>query len=100
MNGDDDQAEACRTAALRAFFARYVAVRGATGDPRIEEAFATVLREPFAGPGPWSVLCSGPWRARPGQPSYVQTPGDDPAFLYQDTLVALDAARGINIGEP
>ena len=26
-------------------------------------------------------------------------PGD-PAYLYQDWLIALDAARGINIGEP
>ncbi|MGG5820812.1 protein-L-isoaspartate O-methyltransferase family protein [Falsiroseomonas sp. HW251] len=32
--------------------------------------------------------------------AYVRTPDDDPAFLYQDTLVALDPARGINIGEP
>ena len=31
---------------------------------------------------------------------YLSTPDDDPAFLYQDTLVALDADRGINIGEP
>lgn len=27
-------------------------------------------------------------------------PDDDPAFLYQDVLIALDPARGINIGEP
>ena len=100
MNGDHKQAETRRTAALRAFFARYVAARGVAGDPRIEEAFAAVPREPFAGPGPWSILCSGPWRMQQGQPGYVQTPGGDPAFLYQDTLVALDAERGINIGEP
>jgi protein-L-isoaspartate(D-aspartate) O-methyltransferase len=31
---------------------------------------------------------------------YIQTPDDDLAFIYQDTLVALDAARGINIGQP
>jgi protein-L-isoaspartate(D-aspartate) O-methyltransferase len=31
---------------------------------------------------------------------YIQTPDDDPAFLYQDTLVGLDAARNINIGQP
>ena len=30
----------------------------------------------------------------------MQTPDDDPAFLYQNLLVALDRERGINIGEP
>lgn len=89
-----------RSAKLRAFFARYVAERGSARDPRIERAFAAVPREPFAGPGPWSVFPAGPWSVWPPGPSYVQTPDDDPAFLYQDVLVALDAARGINIGEP
>ncbi len=89
-----------RIAKLRAFYARFVAARGAAQDSRIEEAFAAVPREPFAGPGPWSILPSGPWRTWPSGTSYVQTPDDDPAFLYQDTLVALDPVRGINIGEP
>ena len=87
-----------RSAKLRAFFARCVAAKGGACDPRIEQAFAAVPREPFAGPAPWSVLVVGPWS--PARPSYVQTPDDDPAFLYQDALVALDPARGINIGEP
>lgn len=30
----------------------------------------------------------------------MRTPDDDPAFLYQDVLVELDAEQGINIGEP
>jgi protein-L-isoaspartate(D-aspartate) O-methyltransferase len=30
----------------------------------------------------------------------VQTPDDDPAFLYQDLLLALDRERRINIGMP
>ncbi|MHC2687418.1 protein-L-isoaspartate(D-aspartate) O-methyltransferase [Bradyrhizobium diazoefficiens] len=28
------------------------------------------------------------------------TPDDDPAFIYQNTLLALDSARGLNIGMP
>jgi protein-L-isoaspartate(D-aspartate) O-methyltransferase len=32
--------------------------------------------------------------------SYVTTPDDDPVFIYQDVLVALDASRGLNIGMP
>lgn len=90
-----------RTDDLRAFFARFVARRGGARDPRIEQAFAAVPREAFAGAGPWSVLAGGPWRSGdPGNEPYIRTPTDDPAFLYQDTLIALDPARGINIGEP
>jgi protein-L-isoaspartate(D-aspartate) O-methyltransferase len=81
-----------RASNLRAFFARYVTAAGDVTDPRIERAFAAVPREPFAGPGPWSVCVPGV--------GYIQTPNDDPAFIYQDTLIALDAARGINIGQP
>jgi protein-L-isoaspartate(D-aspartate) O-methyltransferase len=84
-----------RSANLREFFARYVTALGEVGevrDPRIEQAFATVKREPFVGPGPWSINLPGV--------GYLKTPDDDLAFIYQDTLVALDAARGINIGRP
>ena len=79
-----------RAQKLRRFFASLVA-----GDrsPSIERAFANVRRETFAGPGPWSILTfSGT--------DYVQTPDDDPAFLYQDVLIALDPARHLNIGLP
>jgi len=82
-----------RSAKLRHFFARYVAAVGKTRDPPIEQAFATVKREPFAGPGPWSIYLLGVG-------GYLQTPDDDPAFIYQDTLIALDTARGIHIGQP
>lgn len=61
-------------------------------DPRIETAFRMVKREPFAGPGPW-------WLTLGAHP-YVQTPDDDPAYLYQNLLVVLDRKRGINVGEP
>jgi protein-L-isoaspartate(D-aspartate) O-methyltransferase len=81
-----------RSLALRRFFARYVTTLGRARDPRIEQAFASVRREPFAGPGPWSINIPGV--------GYVETQDDDLAFIYQDTLVALDAGRGINIGQP
>lgn len=84
--------DAERSAKLRAFFARYVSARGGARDAHVERAFAAVPREPFAGPGPWHVAA--------GESGYLATPDDDPAFLYQDTLIALDPARGINIGEP
>jgi protein-L-isoaspartate(D-aspartate) O-methyltransferase len=81
-----------RSSNLREFFARYVTAQGRARDPRIEKAFANVRREPFAGPGPWSINIPGV--------GYIKTPTDDLAFIYQDTLIALDAARGINIGQP
>ncbi len=75
----------------RAFFASLICAAARVRDSRIAQAFSTVAREPFAGPGPWSIFA--------GQ-GYVQTPDDDPAFLYQDALVALDSTRGIHIGMP
>jgi protein-L-isoaspartate(D-aspartate) O-methyltransferase len=77
-----------RSNKLRAFFANYVC---ADLDPRLMQAFADVRREPFVGPGPWWVHSGS---------GYIKTPDDDPAFIYQDTLVALDHDREINIGEP
>jgi protein-L-isoaspartate(D-aspartate) O-methyltransferase len=89
-----------RSRKLRAFYARLVTERGGATNPRIEQAFAAVPREPFAGPAPWFVLNLSPWNiARPPR-RYLETPDDDPAFLYHDSLIALDPARGINIGEP
>jgi protein-L-isoaspartate(D-aspartate) O-methyltransferase len=60
-------------------------------DPRIEAAFAAVPREDFAGPPPWRVGSGG---------LFGQTSSDDPARLYDDVLVAIDAKRGINNGQP
>jgi len=81
-----------RSEKYRAFYAKLICTAAEIDDPRIEEAFRSVKREPFAGPGPW-------WLNLGAHP-YVQTPDDDPAFLYQNLLVALDHERGINIGQP
>jgi protein-L-isoaspartate(D-aspartate) O-methyltransferase len=77
----------------RSFYARLICAAAKLDDPRVEEAFRYVEREPFAGPGPWWLNLGG------GQP-YVQTPDDDPSFLYQDLLLALDRERELNIGMP
>ena len=81
-----------RSAKYRAFYAQLICAATRAADPRIEEAFRTVRREPFVGPGPWSISV--------GSHPYVVTPDDDPAFVYQNTLLALDSARGLNIGMP
>src|SRR5436305_15051973 len=59
--------------------------------PRVEAAFAAVRREAFLGPGPWPIL-----HLR----RYVETPDDDPVYLYQDLLVGIIRERGLNNGRP
>lgn len=81
-----------RSKALRSFFAKYVCALAKVRDSRIEQAFAAVKREAFLGPGPWSIYLPGG--------GYIKTPDDDIAFIYQDTLVALDTVRGTSIGQP
>lgn len=76
---------------IRAFYARLMAAASGSSDPRLERAFETVPREAFVPPGPWQILFKN---------RYVETPSADPAYLYQDVLIALDAQKGINNGEP
>jgi protein-L-isoaspartate(D-aspartate) O-methyltransferase len=58
------------------------------------DAFATVPRERFFGPGPWRVL--SPMAI--GQ--YWTTEDADPRHLYHDVLIAIDEARRLNNGQP
>src|SRR5262245_46352220 len=74
----------------RQFYARLITA-GLPNNPRLVMAFAAVPRERFVGPGPWQILtAAGP----------LETPTGDPAFLYQDVLVALAHERRINNGQP
>jgi len=76
---------------IRRFYARLMAANAGSSDPRLEEVFASVPREAFLGPGPWTIVASG---------DKITTPSADPAHVYQNVLVALDADKGINNGEP
>jgi protein-L-isoaspartate(D-aspartate) O-methyltransferase len=76
---------------IRGFFATMMAVASGSTDPRFERAFELVRREAFVGPGPWHI---GIYQRT------VETPSADPIFLYQNVVVRLDAAKGINNGEP
>ncbi|QPC91379.1 methyltransferase domain-containing protein [Mesorhizobium sp. INR15] len=75
----------------RSFYARLMAAHAASPDPRLESVFAAVPREAFLGPGPWTIIAGN---------GKITTPSADPAMIYQNVLVALDAAKGINNGEP
>lgn len=57
-------------------------------------AFASVVREDFVGPGPWQIL------RLPEVVRYELTPDADPRRLYENVLIALDATRNLNNGEP
>lgn len=75
----------------RAFYAKLVTANaGVPPTDRLVTAFASVPRERFVGPGPWRVFTPG---------GYVATP-HDPAFLYQDVVVALKSEAQINNGQP
>jgi protein-L-isoaspartate(D-aspartate) O-methyltransferase len=64
---------------------------GAMNNERLKDAFVSTPRERFVGTGPWKIFAGG---------RYVETPTDDPAFLYQDVVVALAPERRINNGQP
>jgi protein-L-isoaspartate(D-aspartate) O-methyltransferase len=76
---------------VRLFYARQMALASNCGDERLERAFAEVRREDFLPPGPWRIGL---------RDSGLQTPSADPAYIYQNCLVALDEAKAINNGEP
>src|SRR5262245_36313396 len=75
-------------------FAEKVRTLAGLRSPLLAEALATVRREDFLGPGPWQILRLGE------STGYEQTPDDDPRHLYDNVLVAIDAGRSLNNGEP
>ncbi|MBB4409513.1 protein-L-isoaspartate O-methyltransferase family protein [Agrobacterium radiobacter] len=76
---------------IRGFYARLMVAASRSSDPRLERAFEVVPREAFFPPGPWKVMINL---------RYFDTPSADPVYLYHNVLVALDADKGINNGEP
>ncbi len=76
---------------VKRFYAQLMAASSGSTDPRLERIFELVPREAFLSPGPWRISHNH---------RHFETPSADPAFLYQNTLVALDAEKGINNGEP
>ena len=79
-----------RSATLRKAYAARIARLAGLADPRVEAAFAAVPREDFSGPPPWHVSGGG----------FGSASATDIASLYDDVLVAIDASRGINNGQP
>jgi protein-L-isoaspartate(D-aspartate) O-methyltransferase len=76
---------------LRRRYAAEIMRSTEAANPRVEEAFASVPREDFLTPPPWRVFSPG---------GIIEKDTADPADLYDDVLVVLDRAKGINNGQP
>jgi protein-L-isoaspartate(D-aspartate) O-methyltransferase len=79
-------------AVVRRAYARQMRAVFGVDSTAIEAAFAAVPREVFLGPPPWTA--SSPLGG------YRRLAGADPVVLYQDLVIALDPARGVNNGSP
>jgi protein-L-isoaspartate(D-aspartate) O-methyltransferase len=80
--------------AIRRAYAEEIRARAGLRSEALVQAFAKVPREHFLGPGPWQVIAlRGGW-------AYTTTIDADPAHLYRDVPVAIDAARFLNNGHP
>lgn len=91
-DGPDNRPMSAMTPDLqKKFYAELVTAKGGVTDEAIVAAFAKTDRAKFVGSGPWKVFTAV---------GYIDTPSDDPAFLYQDVAVALSPERTINNGEP
>lgn len=78
----------------RAAFAEELRFVAHVRSDRVVAAFATVPRHRFLGEPPWRV-------ADPtDEGSYWEVPDADPGAAYHNVLFAIDAARGLNNGQP
>lgn len=77
----------------RRWFAEDLRVSYNLRSPVLVDAFATVPRERFLGPGPWIV--------RGGfEGGAYSTERDDPALVYHNVAIAIDPARELFNGQP
>ena len=76
---------------LRRHYAELVTRKAGSADNRIISAFETIPREQFCGAGPWQIFTPT---------GFLDTPGPELFYLYQDTTIALARDRLINNGEP
>ncbi len=78
----------------RRWFAEELRFVARVSDADVVEAFATVPRERFVGPGPLRILSL--WNMKD-----YWTPADTgPAAVYHDVLIAYDEKRVLNNGQP
>jgi protein-L-isoaspartate(D-aspartate) O-methyltransferase len=79
---------------VRRAFAEEIRAIARLRSERLVEALARVPREHFLGP--WQVVA----QISPGHIEYQTTEDSDPKQLYRNVLVAIDAKRSLNNGQP
>jgi protein-L-isoaspartate(D-aspartate) O-methyltransferase len=79
-------------AIIRRAYAQQILAIADVQNTRLEDAYATVKREAYLGPGPWQIF-RVPF-------SYGPTPSADPVYLYCNTLFGIVPERQLNNGEP
>jgi protein-L-isoaspartate(D-aspartate) O-methyltransferase len=86
-------------AQYRRFFAEEIEAVAKLQTPGLVEALATVPREQFLRPGPWTVLADSDFMS--GAASRTRTtPDADPRRVYHNIVVAIDPARQLFNGQP
>ena len=86
-------------AQYRRFFAEEIEAVAKLQTPGLVEALATVPRERFLRPGPWTILADADFTS--GAPTRTRTTADaDPRRVYHNIVVAIDPARQLFNGQP
>ena len=88
--------------ARRRFYAEELEAVVKLRTPALVDAFATVPRERFLPPGPWTVLADSDlnYAIGSGAQRMRTTPDADPARVYHNIAVAIDPARQLFNGQP
>jgi protein-L-isoaspartate(D-aspartate) O-methyltransferase len=81
--------------AQRRFFAEEIQITSNVKSPAVIEALASVARERFLPPGPWTIRGEADFQA-----PMRQTPDGDPRHVYHNIAVAIDSARMLFNGAP
>jgi protein-L-isoaspartate(D-aspartate) O-methyltransferase len=81
-------------AAVRAWYAQELRYAAAVKSPAIVQAFATVPRERFLGPGPWQISTGD------APNKYWSTEDDDPRCVYHNVVIGMLTEKGLNNGQP
>jgi protein-L-isoaspartate(D-aspartate) O-methyltransferase len=82
---------------IRQYFAEEIQAVANIRSEALVNAFATVPREHFLGPGPWQMMSPS---TELGGGSYRATPDADPRHVYHNVLIAIDPDRQLNNGQP
>lgn len=83
----------------RRFYAEEIEAVGKLRSPALVDALATVPRERFLRPGPWTIVAEQDVLGF-GPPKTRQTPDADPARVYHNIGIAIDPARQLFNGQP